>query len=133
MGKRTTDTPAAARLREILRPGDTVHTVVRHVSRSGMSRTITFHVVADNGIRDITLLAGKALGLRVADDGGLKIAGCGMDTAFATVYDLSSVLFRDGFVCTGDRCPSNDHSNGDRDRTPHVHSDPGYALRQERV
>jgi len=39
-------------------------------------------------------------------------------------------LFSGGFTCPGKDCPSNDHSNGDRDYTPHMHTDPGYALRQ---
>ena len=32
---------ARERLLEMLRPGDTVHTILRHVSRSGMSRSIS--------------------------------------------------------------------------------------------
>lgn len=57
-------------------------------------------------------------------------AGCGMDVGFSLVYNLGWVLFPNGFECVGERCPSNDHSNGDRDYSPHHHSDGGYALRQ---
>ena len=32
--------------------------------------------------------------------------------------------------CIGAGCPSNDHINGDRNHTPHLHESGGYALRQ---
>jgi hypothetical protein len=57
------------------------------------------------------------------------MGGCGMDMGFAAVYGLSYALFGKGFECTGPNCPANDHSNGDRDYTPHMHSDGGYALK----
>jgi hypothetical protein len=38
---------AIVHLREVLKPGDTVYTVLRHVSRSGMSRNIDLYM-ADN-------------------------------------------------------------------------------------
>ena len=63
----------------------------------------------------------------------VKMGGCGMDMGFALVYNLSSVLFRDNFICTGEKCPSNDHNNGEKDRTPHKHSDGGYALRHRQL
>jgi hypothetical protein len=42
-----------------------------------------------------------------------------MDMGFALVHELSGRLYPDGFGCLGERCPSNDHRNGDRDYTPH--------------
>lgn len=73
-----------------------------------------------------------------------------MDMGFWAVYQLSYGLFKGGFGCIGEGCPSNDHSNGDRDYTPHMseadrmgadgelcnchkdhmHNDGGYALKQ---
>jgi hypothetical protein len=61
---------------------------------------------------------------------GLRVDGAGMDMGFHAVHSLGYVLFPDGFECTGDRCPSNDHSNGDRNYEPHHHTSGGYALRQ---
>ena len=52
-----------------------------------------------------------------------------MDMGFHLVYELSRALYPAGFVCSGDKCNSNDHSNGDRDHSPHQHQDGGYALR----
>lgn len=121
---------AIARLREWLKPGDTVHTILRHVSRSGMSRAISLVAIApDGGIKDLDASVAIALNMPRSKHDGLTVGGCGMDMGFSVVYNLSSALFRDGFECVGERCPSNDHNNGDRDHTPHHHSSGGYALR----
>lgn len=85
---------AAAReeLRALLSPGDVVGVIQRHVSRSGMMRHLSLYF----GDRNITWLAGQAMGERVHDLNGyhvLKVSGCGMDMHFATVYNLSRTLF----------------------------------------
>jgi hypothetical protein len=118
-------------LREILPPGSTVHVYCTHVSRSGMSRNIVplALCVGDDGqpyTRHIGYLVSKAIGERSDGDQGVKMGGCGMDMGFALVYALSHALHPDGFGCTGERCPSADHHNGDRDRTPHGHRGPKY-------
>jgi len=132
-------TAAIEQLRTMLKPGDTVQTILRSVSRSGMSRDISpILTTPDGGAFDASYLVGRALDLRHGKAGGLKMGGCGMDMGFALVYALSSKLYPNGFGCTGagtpdapfsSRCPSNDHSNGDRDYTPHQHRSGGYALR----
>jgi hypothetical protein len=66
---------------------------------------------------------------RIGSHDGIVVRGCGMDMGFHLVYNLSSILFADSFTCIGPGCPSNDHSNGDKDYTPHLHTDAGYALR----
>jgi len=122
---------AIAKLREMLKPGDEIRTVLRHVSRSGMSRSISTIIDGE----DWTYFTARALGLTIDQrNGGAKVGGCGMDMGFHLVYELSYKLFPDGFTCTGrdshpNPCPSNDHSNGDRDYTPHQHKSGGYALR----
>jgi hypothetical protein len=115
---------AVARLREWLRPGDTVHTILRHVSRSGMRREIGVVILgADGSDLHPNYLVAKALGERLNKRGdGVVVGGCGMDMGFHIVYSLARTLWPDGHGCTGERCPSNDHSNGDRDYTPHCHS-----------
>lgn len=117
---------AKKELLEILKPGDTVYCVLRHVSRSGMQREISLMV---DGMRNIDWYVSRLLGMRRGSWDGLVVTGCGMDMGFHLVYNLSRVLFADSFVCIGDNCPANDHSNGDRDYTPHKHSDGGYALK----
>ena len=121
---------AITKLREWLKPGDTVFTILRHVSKSGMSREIGVVIMRDGADLHPNYLVAKAIGARIGKRDGVIMGGCGMDMGFALVYNLSSVLFRDGFDCIGDRCPSNDHSNGDRNYRPHRHQSGGYALRQ---
>ena len=122
---------AVERLHKILAPGDTVHTILRHVSRSGLMRHVSVIKVGSDGPNDISWLVGRVLGEKRAEDGGVKISGAGMDMGFELVYCLSSALWPQGFECAGERCDSNDHTNGDRNRVPHHHGDGGYALRQK--
>lgn len=128
--KQTERTEAIERLREWLKPGDTVYTILRHVSRSGLSRTIdcvgvepsTEPSIDARGVRVWAYgwAVAKALGYRFDRDlEGVKVGGCGMDMGFHLVYSLSATLFPNGFGCVGAGCPSSDHSNGDRDYTPH--------------
>lgn len=135
-------TEAIAKLRELLPPGSTVHTVVKHVSRSGMSRSIVPIIVWDGEPTDVSWLVARVLDAKVDQrNGGVKVGGCGMDMGFHLVSTLSYYLYPDGFGCIGEngreRCPSNDHSNGDRDYTPHGgkvqhwHRSGGYALRHK--
>lgn len=148
---------AIEHLKQLVKPGDTVYTVLRHVSRSGMMRLIDCYIIADQKPLWITSYVAKAIDYRQDyKTSALKVSGCGMDMGFHVVYILSSVLFREGFGCIGRNeqdyshsCPSNDHSNGDRDYTRHCdgnhtdecvgcgtghnhwHTSGGYALRHE--
>lgn len=128
-------------LAHFVKPGQKVYTQVHRVSRSGMSRTISVHVIAHNHdgetwIQNISAYVAKALGWAIdRKDLSIKVSGCGMDMGFHVVYCLGRTLFADGFQCAGasrvHTCPSNEHSNGDRNYEPHKHTDGGYALRQE--
>lgn len=119
-------------IRPLVKPGDKVYTILRHVLRSGMSRAIGVVLMprcdpeeVSNGPMDITPWVAKSEGMSLdRDRWGVKIGGCGMDMGFALVYDLSYHLFPAGFGCIGEGCPSNDHSNGDRDYTPHTEARP---------
>lgn len=120
---------AIAHLRTIINPGDTVYTVLRSVSRSGMSRTVDVIKIDKDG-NPCRLTHSVAVALDFTYDRkqeALKVQGCGMDAGFEVVYHLGRALFPE-FICSGKDCRSNDHSNGDRDYTPHKHSDGGYAL-----
>lgn len=96
-------------LRSMVSPGDTVYTVLRHVSQSGMTRGIDVYVLGmeKRGDREvpvpiwITGYVGHAIGDPQPLDyweksRGLKIGGCGMDMGFHVVYSLSRVLFPEG-------------------------------------
>lgn len=114
---------ALDQLRRELKPGTTVHTILRHVSRSGMSRSISAVVISKRGeVHTLDYLIARA-GLGKVDqrNGGIRIGGAGMDMGFALVYGLSRALYPDGHRCTGDArtCPSNDHAN---DYSSHAHA-----------
>lgn len=84
-------------LRKSLKPRDTVYTILRHVSRSGMSRSISAVIVRDGEIVEIDWLVCRILGLRFdSNNGGAKLSGCGMDMGFHLVYELGSALWPDG-------------------------------------
>ena len=108
-------TEALARLHEILKPGDTVYTVLRHVSRSGMMREIS--VIGPNN-EDITWHVMHVGGYRRSDKtGGLRVSGCGMDMGFHVVYNLGRAMWPDGTP------EPHGTRNGEPDR------DGGYALK----
>ena len=108
-------------LREILKPGDTVYTVLRHVSRSGMQRAINVYTIKDGEPRWIAFQVAQATGFTYSEKYEcLSVNGCGMDMGFHVVSNLSAVLYPNGFGCIGEKCTSNDHSNGDRDYTEHA-------------
>ncbi len=118
---------AIAKLREWLKPGDPVYTILRHVSRSGMQREIGIVTMNEGSDLHPNYLVAKALGMRQGKRDGIIMGGCGMDMGFALVYELSHALWPQGFGCIGKGCPSNDHSN--REENAH-HRDGGYALKQ---
>ena len=146
-------TIAFEKLQSLLKPGMTIHTVSRHTSRSGMQRSISMFAFlpGDNAPTELDYWVSRVLGESIDQKhGGVRIGGCGMDMGFHLVYALARRLYPDGFGCTGPgdgyatSCPSNNHSNGDRDYTPHGamtyngvsvpafqhwHSDGGYAFR----
>jgi hypothetical protein len=120
------------KLRETLKPGDTLYTVLRSVSRTGMSRVIDvffFSSDADGKIQkqwlsywiakagDMTFQRGD-----VGKPEGIKISGCGMDMGFSIVYHLGRTLYPDGFAVAG-RGRNGDTSGHDNDG--------GYAFRHE--
>ena len=111
--------------------GETIYTILRHCSRSGMMRVVEAYVIRNN--RPV------CIGAILTDDetkklpfkrdrtrDGYVIGGCGMDVGFELVYTIGAIAFPNGFDCMGDKCLSNDHMNGDH--RSH-HSDGGYAFK----
>lgn len=88
---------AIAELKKFLIKNETVYTVLRSVSRTGMSRVMDLFVMRDNQPHRITWSAAKALGWSYSTrpgSKGLKIGGCGMDMGFHAVYSLAGTLWR---------------------------------------
>lgn len=109
-------------------PGTTVYTILRHVSKSGMSRDISLLVVlpdggagADRVFIHPNWAAACVLGSRLVSAHGndaLRIGGCGMDMGFHLVNNLSYALH--GF-----------DPKGIPEGTPSPFDRPGYTLRHE--
>lgn len=108
-----------AELLNLIAPGTTVYTQLRHTSASGMQRRISLHVVHEGRIRCIDTLAADLMGDKTHKDGGIVVNGCGMDMGFHLVYCLGAALWPEGTP----------EPHGQRDGAPD--SDGGYALRHE--
>lgn len=90
---------AIAVLRGTLKPGDTVHTILRHCSRSGMQRVIDLVVIDGKEFRSIAYHAAIAMDDKMdRDRWGIKVSGCGMDMGFSLVYSLGRTLYPEGFA-----------------------------------
>lgn len=87
-------------LLELLNEGDTVWFIIHSVARSGMSRTMSFHIpiVGRNGklfIKDITWLVAQVLDYNLIRKSNwtVRVNGCGMDMCFYVAYCLGLTLF----------------------------------------
>lgn len=85
-----------AALLQIVKPGQTVSTVLHHVSRSGMLRRISLYVGDGGDVRCIDHYAATVTGHKESDKGGIVMTGCGMDMGFALVYALGAALWPNG-------------------------------------
>jgi hypothetical protein len=117
-------TEAQTHLLSILKPGQTVYTMLTHASASGMRRCIKLFIASIDregqpDILDITYFAHRVTGCRVdPKHGGLVVTGCGMDAGSEAVYNLGAYLWPSGTPAPhGTR-------NGEPDSTG------GYALKQ---
>jgi hypothetical protein len=117
---------AIKHLRKMLKPGSTVYTVLRNVSRGGTSRDIDVYMIHKGELVFLSGWVGKAIGLkRHPKRDGLTIQGGGMDMGFEIVYSLGHVLFPKGFKVTPKTIHRNGTPNGELDK------DGGYALRHQ--
>ena len=118
-GQRLYRAQTIAHLLEILKPGQTVYTRLHSVSKSGMSRRISLHIVQGNEIIDITYSAAIAMDDKVSDKGGIVVSGCGMDMGFSLIYNLGYRIWPNGTP----------EPHGSRNGAPD--SDGGYALKHQ--
>lgn len=110
-----------------LKPGETIFTILRGVSKSGMYRTVDVYCFRENEPLLLSHSVSKAIGFTYDNrKNAVGVSGCGMDVGFEIVYNLGRVLFKDGFDCAGEKCQSNDHFN--HEKNDH-HKDGGYAFR----
>ena len=85
--KKTVKQEAIQELTNILGsiPTDTIYTVIRHVSTSGMQREISIRMIDGGRIISLDWLVSNALGYRIGKHNGLVVKGCGMDMGFHLV------------------------------------------------
>jgi hypothetical protein len=121
-------TEAIGKLRKMLRPGDVLYTVVRHVSASGMSRSISVLRVTRGAtgrppeVESLDFWVSRAVKEKIdRKHGGVVQSGGGMDMGFHLVYLLGRCLWPDGTP----------KPHGTRNGKPD--SDGGYALKHEVV
>jgi hypothetical protein len=127
---------AMKRLHEVLKPNDTIYTIVRHVSRGNMSRRISLiALVYDehckkvrpfqlDGLVEAIGIAKRKTVTRYGGSGqswksyeeGLVMSGAGMDMGFELVYRLGQAMWPNGTP----------EPHGTRNGQPD--SDGGYAL-----
>lgn len=81
-------------LRKYLKPGTTVHCILRSRAPSGMSRRIDFLVFKKDQPYFITYSILCAFGRSSnSDKPGMLVKGCGMDMGFHVVSTLSRMLY----------------------------------------
>lgn len=78
-----------------------IYTVLRHITPSGMTRSISVHTF-DLEIEEMLQLnypCALLLGLALDKNSeGIKIRGGGMDMGFAMIYDLAGRVLGDGYA-----------------------------------
>jgi hypothetical protein len=87
-------TEAAQELGNILKdiPTDTIYTVIRHVSASGMQREISVKMIDAGRIIHLDYLVSTATGRKLGKHGGIVMKGCGMDMGFALVDGINHLF-----------------------------------------
>ena len=80
--------------RKIVFTSDTkIYAKVAHVSRSGMSRTMSFYMIEDGELINITHVIAQALGKKLNDqEWSFRVSGCGMDMIAHTLDVFASKL-----------------------------------------
>jgi hypothetical protein len=93
---------ATKQLAGMLTKGETLYTINRHVSSSGMTRHISVFRVDNKGEIECLdwIIARAGIFKRVNRNNmeGLKVTGCGMDMGFHVVYTVSSIVLGDGYA-----------------------------------
>ena len=64
----------------------------KRVAKSGMRRTISFYMIENNKIIDITQVIAQVLGYTLQRDCTIRVKGCGMDMIFATLSDFANKI-----------------------------------------
>lgn len=70
-----------------------IYAIVRSVARSGMSRTMSFFMVEDGGLINITHVVARVCGYKLNEDNWtIRVRGCGMNMIFFVLDVFASKL-----------------------------------------
>ena len=77
-----------------------LYTIIRHVARSGMSRSIDVIAIFEDGEHlNLSYWITNAMDLKIDQkNGGIIMTGSGMDMGFALVYNLAHALYGNGYA-----------------------------------
>ena len=79
---------AQERLRKMLHPGQTVYTILRHTSKSGMTKHISVVIVKAGELQEITFLVAQAMGEKLTPKGHIKVDSTGRRFVTSLAYKL---------------------------------------------
>ena len=89
------------RLLKQLPKGTTLYTILRRVSRSGMTRVIDVKVLGNGTFRDAVVQEFRNCARDCKQElkwgGNYRVTGCGMDMGFWLVYELGYLVHKDGY------------------------------------
>ena len=88
-------------LKKAFPKGSTAYTKLIHCSQSGMTRIIGVMGIKKNEPNYYSYKVGELLDYKCSDkfgEYGVKVGGCGMDMGFHLIYQLSSILYKDGYA-----------------------------------
>jgi hypothetical protein len=90
MNKKQEQLASQQELNKILQDinSDTIYTVLRHVSNSGMQREISVKMIDAGRIIHLDYLVSTALGMKQGKHNGIVVRGCGMDMGFHIVHNI---------------------------------------------
>ena len=104
MIKKMNQKEAIIKLKELLKPNDTIYCILTKLSNSGCYRHINFYKFYNGKSNLVTnkywlsFLISIALKLPLKEKtNSVGIGGGGMDMGFHIVYELSYLLFKDGY------------------------------------
>ena len=93
-------TESIERLKEWgVKPGDTIYTILKSVSASGMSRKLSVFKIENNEPVWLSYHVARIVGSWDDKSESVRVSGGGMDMGFHIVYWLSAALFDgDGYA-----------------------------------
>jgi methyltransferase-like protein len=99
MLKNQTQAEAFEYFKKNLTLNDTIYCIIRHVSKSGMTRHIAFFDIKDNQTSFLNTRIADLLGYKMnKHHDALVVGGCGMDMAFSVVNNLQETMNSTSFA-----------------------------------